>query len=103
MPVFKNKIETLLKQLGLEKAKIEVELTARPDFSRFGKENISLLFQANTGFPLKQIETAISGGERSRVMLSVKKLMAENAELPTLILDSWTLGFPVRLLRKWAM
>lgn len=92
VPVFKNKIETLLKQLGLEKAKIEVELTARPDFSRFGKENISLLFQANTGFPLKPIETAISGGERSRVMLSVKKLMAENAELPTLILDELDTG-----------
>lgn len=92
VPVFKNKIETLLKQLGLEKAKIEVELTARPDFSRFGKENIKLLFQANTGFPLKPIETAISGGERSRVMLSVKKLMAENAELPTLILDELDTG-----------
>lgn len=92
VPVFKNKIETLLKQLGLEKAKIEVELTARPDFSRFGKENVKLLFQANTGFPLKPIETAISGGERSRVMLSVKKLMAENAELPTLILDELDTG-----------
>ncbi|MBF1098168.1 MAG: DNA repair protein RecN, partial [Riemerella sp.] len=51
------------------------------------KEHIQLLFQANSGFPLKPIQSAISGGERSRVMLSIKKIIAENAELPTLILD----------------
>jgi DNA repair protein RecN (Recombination protein N) len=62
------------------------------DFNLFGKENISILFQANSGFPLKPIQTAISGGERSRVMLAVKKIMAENAELPTLILDEIDTG-----------
>jgi DNA repair protein RecN (Recombination protein N) len=41
---------------------------------------------------LKPIQTAISGGERSRVMLAVKKLMAENADLPTLILDEIDTG-----------
>ncbi|TXF75885.1 DNA repair protein RecN [Chryseobacterium sp.] len=91
-PVFISKIESLLKQLGLEKAKVEVQLTENKNFTSFGKENIQLLFQANAGFPLKPIQSAISGGERSRVMLSVKKLMAENAELPTLILDEIDTG-----------
>lgn len=91
-PVFTKKIEELLKQLGLEKAKIEVQLDESKDFNSFGKENISILFQANSGFPLKPIQTAISGGERSRVMLAVKKIMAENAELPTLILDEIDTG-----------
>lgn len=91
-PVFTKKIEELLKQLGLEKAKIEVQLDESKDFNLFGKENISILFQANSGFPLKPIQTAISGGERSRVMLAVKKIMAENAELPTLILDEIDTG-----------
>lgn len=91
-PVFVDKIEGLLRQLGLEKAKIEVQLTDTPEFTAFGKQAIALLFQANTGFPLKPIQTAISGGERSRVMLSIKKLMAENAELPTLILDEIDTG-----------
>ena len=85
--VFKEKTENLLVRLGLEKAKIQVELTENQDFNKFGKEQIQLLFQANTGFPLKPIQSAISGGERSRVMLSIKKIMAENTELPTLILD----------------
>ena len=92
VPVFIKKVEVLLKQLGLEKAKIEVEFSDSQNFNQFGKENIQLLFQANSGFPLKPIQAAISGGERSRVMLSIKKLMAENAELPTLILDEIDTG-----------
>ncbi|WP_374362408.1 DNA repair protein RecN [Cloacibacterium sp.] len=97
IPLFKGKIESLLQQLGLEKAKVEVELTSTKDFVQFGKEKIQLLFQANSGFPLKLIQTAISGGERSRVMLAVKKIMAENSELPTLILDEIDTGVSGRI------
>lgn len=92
IPIFTNKIEILLRKLGLEKAKIAVELSESASYNSFGKENIQLLFQANSGFALKPIQSAISGGERSRVMLSIKKLMAENAELPTLILDEIDTG-----------
>ncbi|MDY3337651.1 DNA repair protein RecN [Riemerella anatipestifer] len=95
--VFKDKIEQLLKQLGLEKAKIEVSLSEAETFNSFGKESINILFQANTGFPLKPIQTAISGGERSRVMLSVKKIMAETTALPTLILDEIDTGVSGRV------
>ena len=92
IPIFTEKTEKILKKLGLEKAKIEVELTNNENFNKFGKEHIQLLFQANTGFPLKPIQNAISGGERSRVMLSIKKIIAENTELPTLILDEIDTG-----------
>ncbi len=91
-PQFSDKMQVLLKKLGLEKAKIEVQLTANTEFSIFGKESIAILFQANTGFPMKPIQSAISGGERSRVMLAVKKIVAENSELPTLILDEIDTG-----------
>lgn len=90
--ILKAKTEALLKQIGLEKAKIEVELTPAEEFNVFGKEKIAVLFQANSGFALKPIQSAISGGERSRVMLAVKKIMAENSELPTLILDEIDTG-----------
>ncbi|PJJ64713.1 DNA repair protein RecN [Chryseobacterium geocarposphaerae] len=92
IPVFIKKAEDLLKKLGLEKAKVDIQLQDSPDFNQFGKENIQLLFQANSGFPLKPIQTAISGGERSRVMLAVKKIIAESNELPTLILDEIDTG-----------
>lgn len=91
-PKFSEKIEGLLKRLGLEKAKIEIQLSDKEDFVLFGKEGIDILFQSNTGFPMKPIQTAISGGERSRVMLAVKKIIAENLELPTLILDEIDTG-----------
>lgn len=96
-PVFVEKVESLLHQLGLEKAKVEVELSSTKEFGEFGTEKIQLLFQANAGFALKPIQNAISGGERSRVMLSIKKLMAENAELPTLILDEIDTGVSGRI------
>ena len=92
IPVFVKKAEGLLKKLGLEKAKVDIELQDITEFSPFGKENIQLLFQANSGFPLKPIQTAISGGERSRVMLAVKKIIAESDDLPTLILDEIDTG-----------
>ncbi len=92
IPVFIKKAEDLLKKLGLEKAKVDIDLADVPEFNQFGKENIQLLFQANSGFPLKPIQTAISGGERSRVMLAVKKIIAESDMLPTLILDEIDTG-----------
>jgi DNA repair protein RecN (Recombination protein N) len=92
VPVFIKKAEALLKKLGLEKARVDIQLQNAQDFNAFGKENIQLLFQANSGFPLKPIQTAISGGERSRVMLAVKKIIAESDELPTLILDEIDTG-----------
>lgn len=92
IPVFIKKAEDLLKKLGLEKAKVDIEITEASEYNQFGKENIQLLFQANSGFPLKPIQTAISGGERSRVMLAVKKIIAESDELPTLILDEIDTG-----------
>jgi DNA repair protein RecN (Recombination protein N) len=97
IPNFENKIHVLLQQMGLEKAKIAVELSESKDFNMFGKENISILFQANSGFPMKPIQTAISGGERSRVMLAVKKIIAENSELPTLVLDEIDTGVSGRV------
>lgn len=96
-PIFVEKVESLLHQIGLEKAKVEVELSSTKEFGKFGAEKIQLLFQANAGFALKPIQNAISGGERSRVMLSIKKLMAENAELPTLILDEIDTGVSGRI------
>lgn len=91
-PIFTQNIEKLLQKLGLEKAKIKVELLPSSHFNLYGKESIQILFQANSGFDLKPIQQAISGGERSRVMLAVKKIMAENTELPTLILDEIDTG-----------
>ncbi|WP_392437094.1 DNA repair protein RecN [Cruoricaptor ignavus] len=91
-PVFSEKTESVLKRLGLGKAKITAELAPAAEPGPFGGEEIGIFFRANSGFPLRPIQSAISGGERSRVMLAIKKIMAENSALPTLILDEIDTG-----------
>jgi len=95
--IFTKKSCEILRRLGLESAKIEIQLTESEDFNEYGSDNISFLFQANLGYPLKPIRAAISGGERSRVMLAIKKIVAENIDLPVLILDEIDTGVSGRV------
>ena len=81
-----KKIESLLKELGIENAKLEVEAsTKQPDGS--GADSIELLFSANKGMAPRPLAQVASGGEFSRLMFAVKFVMAENTAMPTLILD----------------
>jgi len=92
-----NQAKEIFAQLGLEKAILKIDLSDSSTFNLHGKNNIQILFQANSGFPLKPIQGAVSGGERSRVMLAIKKIMAENNALPTLILDEIDTGVSGRI------
>ena len=92
-----NKAKEIFRKLGLEKAILKIDITDSSQFNMFGKNAIQMLFQANSGFPLKPIQNAVSGGERSRVMLAIKKIMAENNALPTLILDEIDTGVSGRI------
>ena len=101
--IFETKSSHVLQRLGLEKAKLEVQLTEDSDFNSFGKDQVQLMFQANSGYPLKPIKTAVSGGERSRVMFAVKKIVAESYDLPTLILDEIDTGISGRVAEEMGM
>ncbi|WP_333851302.1 DNA repair protein RecN [Epilithonimonas sp.] len=92
-----HKAKEIFAQLGLEKAILKIDLSDSATYNLHGKNNIQILFQANSGFPLKPIQGAVSGGERSRVMLAIKKIMAENNALPTLILDEIDTGVSGRI------
>lgn len=92
-----NQAKEIFAKLGLEKAILKIELTDSSVYNLHGKNNIQILFQANSGFPLKPIQGAVSGGERSRVMLAIKKIMAQNNALPTLILDEIDTGVSGRI------
>ncbi len=92
-----NKAKEIFLKLGMEKAVLKIDLSDSSGFNLFGKNHIQILFQANSGFTLKPIQSAVSGGERSRVMLAIKKIMAENNALPTLILDEIDTGVSGRI------
>lgn len=96
-PDFSSQMQKVLERLGMEKSRVELQLKDTQELNRYGKETIQLLFQANAGYDLKPIESAISGGERSRVMLAIKKIVAQSSELPTLILDEIDTGVSGRV------
>ncbi len=92
IPKLVNYVTDLLQSVGLEKAQFKIALKPTETLTVYGKESIQLLFSANTGMPLQAIQKGISGGERSRVMLVLKKVMAEHQQLATLILDEIDTG-----------
>jgi len=82
---FEEKVNTLLAQVGMPNAKIKIEIK-NTELNFYGKDAIEFLFDANkTRFePLRKVA---SGGELSRLMLSIKSLVAKSIQLPTLIFD----------------
>jgi DNA repair protein RecN (Recombination protein N) len=57
-----------------------------------GSDKIQLLFSANKGLAPKPFKQIASGGEMSRLMLSIKHMLAKKRALPTLILDEIDTG-----------
>jgi DNA repair protein RecN (Recombination protein N) len=84
-PLCKQIVE-LLKDLGIPNAvlKMEHQIIAP---SSHGADAIELLFTANKGVDPRPLAQVASGGEFSRLMFSIKYVMAEKTSLPTLILD----------------
>ena len=81
-----------LEKLGMENSTMKWTLQEKKEFGWNGKDEIDFLFSANKGADLKPVGKSVSGGERSRLMLSVKKALAGKWELPTLILDEIDTG-----------
>jgi DNA repair protein RecN (Recombination protein N) len=57
-----------------------------------GIDHIRFLFSANKGHALAEMSKVASGGELSRLMLSIKSLVAQNTALPTIIFDEIDTG-----------
>ncbi|HVN58762.1 MAG TPA: DNA repair protein RecN [Bacteroidales bacterium] len=87
VPEVEEKISGMLRQLGMPNARFRVELTRLQDFSATGIDKADLLFSANKQVPPENLAKVASGGELSRVMLSLKSLLARNLNLPTIIFD----------------
>lgn len=73
--------------LHLEKAAFEIKVDSADDLNEFGQNEIQYLFSANPGIPLAPVERVASGGEMSRLALSIKALVAKSIPLPTIVFD----------------
>lgn len=87
IPNIENTITETLKQLAMPNAQFKVEHSIENTFTNNGIDKIKFVFTANKGSELKEISKVASGGELSRVMLSLKSLLSVNSVLPTIIFD----------------
>jgi DNA repair protein RecN (Recombination protein N) len=68
-------------------ARFRIVLAKTKDFTNNGKDTADFQFSANKQIEPESIVKIASGGELSRVMLSLKSLMTKNKNLPTIIFD----------------
>ena len=87
LPEIESKITDLLKQLGMPNAKFGISLSRAKDFTSSGFDTADFLFSANKQTNPENIARIASGGELSRVMLSLKSLLTRSKNLPTIIFD----------------
>jgi len=88
---FEEKVNKLLAQVGMPNAKIKVDIK-NCELNIFGKDAIEFLFDANKSNRFEPLRKVASGGELSRLMLSIKSLVAKSIQLPTLIFDEIDTG-----------
>jgi DNA repair protein RecN (Recombination protein N) len=89
---FEKKIETLSESLGMPNAKFIVEIEKTKEYTNTGTDKITFLFSANKNIPVQSIAKIASGGELSRLMLSLKYVISQSKTLPTIIFDEIDTG-----------
>lgn len=85
-------ITARLKELGMPNANFSIRHTTAEKFSVSGNDIIDMLFAANKNGEPADITKVASGGEMSRVMLSIKSLLSSSKGLPTIIFDEIDTG-----------
>ena len=81
-----------LKQLGMPNIRFVVEVSTLENFGPSGNDEVQFLFSANKNRDMQAVQLIASGGEISRLMLSIKYLVANKSELPTIIFDEIDTG-----------
>lgn len=86
-----DKIQALLADLGMPDAILSVKIKEKA-LAIDGMDDLMFEFSANKGSTPKPLKDVASGGEFSRVMLSLKYVLAEKKALPTIIFDEIDTG-----------
>lgn len=92
IPGIEKKVARLIHQLGIPNGKFEVHCSGTEEFTPYGRDVIEFLFAANKQSKLQDVASVASGGEVSRLMLSIKSLITKSAALPTVIFDEIDAG-----------
>ncbi len=92
-----KKINEELKFVGLKKAEFKVSVEPSGRIDSLGTDDVSYLMATNTGEPMKALEKIVSGGELSRIMLSMKVAFMEKDKTPSVIFDEIDTGISGRV------
>lgn len=92
IPKLIKALEFLLSDLGMGNARFSIKAIPTSSYFVNGKDVLEFLFSANKGGNFGALKKVASGGELSRIMLSVKKVLSENMQLPTIIFDEIDTG-----------
>lgn len=98
-----KRITDALTPLGMPNATFRIQLTDSGTFDRNGADRLQFMFTANKGSKLQELSETASGGELSRVMLTVKSVMAGARNLPTIIFDEIGTGVSGAVAGKMAL
>lgn len=112
----KKGVEEELTYLGINEAKFETVFGFEPaegneseyilvknkklKFTSRGTDKIEFYLSTNLGEDVKPLQKVASGGEVSRIMLSLKMILAKNDKLPLLIFDEIDTGVSGRIAQK---
>ena len=89
---FGEKVTALVRQLAMPFAQFQVSVEVQDSFGSKGSDAIRFLFSANKGIAVDDIRRVASGGELSRLMLSIKSAVSDYNYIPTLIFDEIDTG-----------
>jgi DNA repair protein RecN (Recombination protein N) len=87
-----KQVKEILSGLSMENAVFKIELNKLEELSGSGLDQIKFTFSANKGVAPSELNKVASGGELSRLMLTLKALLAEKKKLPTIIFDEIDTG-----------
>ncbi len=102
VPRFTHQILNQLADLGMPHAAFEVEITNDDELNEWGTNRVGFLFSANKNYPPLNISKIASGGEISRLMLSIKSILSQSVSLPTIIFDEIDTGVSGEMADKMA-
>ncbi|MCA6364174.1 MAG: DNA repair protein RecN [Bacteroidetes bacterium] len=91
-PKLVKSVQEMLHELGMPNATLEVHMSEETTLRESGTDKVNFLFSANKGMAAQPLSKVASGGELSRLMLSLKALLAKHTALPTIIFDEIDTG-----------
>jgi DNA repair protein RecN (Recombination protein N) len=91
VPAIESQVVDELALLSMKNARFSVSITDKGEIDEEGRDEMEFLLSTNPGEPLRPLRRVASGGELSRIMLALKKVLG-GSEGRTLIFDEIDAG-----------